>query len=347
MKIMHVLNSREYSGAEVVVAGIIHAFETRENVEMVYCSPESEQVSSILREQGIRYVPVQSLNVRELKRVIRQEQPDFIHAHDMRASFVSALSCGKIPLLFHIHNNAFDARGISPKSVAFALASRKAKHILWVSPGALKHYAFRRLVEKKSSILVNVVDGEAIRRKVAADPQTYDYDVVYCGRLAPEKDPLRLIRVCSMVKQQLPALKVGIIGEGALEQPARELVRQLGMEDNVEFLGYRTNPMKIIHDARLISLTSLWEGCPMCLLEGMAVGTVGVCADFEALDGILLPEETGLIGRTDEELADAMVRVLTDEPLRGRLSRGGLAHFQEINNAQAYYGALAKQYGLD
>ena len=46
MKVMHVLNSRIYSGAEKVVCQIIKSF--RDDVEMVYCSPDSDIVRQML-----------------------------------------------------------------------------------------------------------------------------------------------------------------------------------------------------------------------------------------------------------------------------------------------------------
>ena len=41
------------------------------------------------------------------------------------ASFYAALACGHIPLISHIHNNAFDSRGISLKSVLYTIAAKK------------------------------------------------------------------------------------------------------------------------------------------------------------------------------------------------------------------------------
>ena len=50
MKVMHVLNSRIYSGAEKVVCQIIKSFRSVEGMEMVYCSPASEIVEKMLKE---------------------------------------------------------------------------------------------------------------------------------------------------------------------------------------------------------------------------------------------------------------------------------------------------------
>ena len=51
MKVMHVLNSRIYSGAEKVVCQIIKSFRQGETVDMVYTSPESQ----IVREMLVRF----------------------------------------------------------------------------------------------------------------------------------------------------------------------------------------------------------------------------------------------------------------------------------------------------
>ena len=101
MKVMHVLNSRIYSGAEKVVCQIIHAFQGE--VEMVYCSPESDIVRKMVEGQGVTYLPMKTMSVSELSRVIREQKPDLIHAHDMRAGFFSALCCGKIPQIGRAH----------------------------------------------------------------------------------------------------------------------------------------------------------------------------------------------------------------------------------------------------
>jgi len=97
MKVLHVLNSRVYSGAEKVASQIIKEFEAE--MEIAYCSPESDMVAQMLAEQNIRHIPIRNMLPWNLKKVLREEKPDLIHAHDMRATFVSALCCGKIPLI--------------------------------------------------------------------------------------------------------------------------------------------------------------------------------------------------------------------------------------------------------
>ena len=338
MKVMHVLNSRIYSGAEKVVCQIIKSF--RDDVEMVYCSPDSEIVRQMLAEQNVTFLPMETMSTGELKRVIAQEKPDLIHAHDMRASFFSALCCGRIPLISHIHNNAYDARGLSPKTIAYLLAGFKAKHILWVSNSSYEGYAFHKLFAKKSSVLYNIIDTEQIFEKKAQDVNTYDYDMIYVGRLTFQKDPQRLMRLCARLKESKPDLKVAIVGTGELEEEVRTLCEELHIQDNVHFLGFQTNPMKMVHDSKAMILTSRWEGTPMCALEAMALGTPVVSTPSDGMTDLLDDGVNGYLTDDDAVMAERLLRIIQDAGHRAFLGENAKKKFAAINDAPKYRQAI-------
>ncbi len=344
MKVMHVLNSRIYSGAEKVVCQIIKAFRAVEGVEMVYCSPDSDIVRQMLEEQDVIYLPMEKMSVKELSRVIRQQKPDVIHAHDMRASFFSALCCGKTPLVSHIHNNAYDARGLSPKTIAYLLAGCKAKHILWVSNSSYEGYAFHKFFAKKSSVLYNIIDEEQILAKKAQDGSTYDYDTIYVGRLTYQKDPQRLMRLCARLKQQRPNLNVAIVGTGELEQEVKDLCRELGIEENVHFLGFQPNPIKMVADSKAMILTSRWEGTPMCALEAMALGTPVVSTPSDGMKDIVQDGVSGYLTEDDERMAEVLLRIMEEPEHRRYLAENARKKFDEINDETAYLRAIAACY---
>ncbi len=338
MKVMHVLNSRIYSGAEKVVCQIIQSF--RDEVEMVYCSPDSEIVRQMLSEQDVTFLPMETMNTRELKRVIAEQKPDLIHAHDMRASFFSALCCGKIPLVSHIHNNAYDARGLSPKTIAYLLAGFKAKHILWVSNSSYEGYAFHQLFAKKSSVLYNIIDTEQIFAKQAADDNTYDYDMIYVGRLTFQKDPQRLMRLCARLKESKPDLKVAIVGTGELLEEVQTLCTELGIQDNVHFLGFQSNPIKMVHDSKAMILTSRWEGTPMCALEAMALGTPVVSTPSDGMQDLLDDGVNGYLTDDDEIMAEKLLRIMNDAEHRSMLGKKAQEKFAQINDGSQYKQAI-------
>ncbi len=338
MKVMHVLNSRIYSGAEKVVCQIINDF--RGEVDMVYCSPESDIVREMVTGQGITYLPISQLTPKNLKPVIEAEKPDLIHAHDMRAGFVCALCCGDIPLISHIHNNAYDARGLSPKSVAYLLAGFKAKHILWVSRSAYEGYLFHKLFAKKSSVLYNIIDAQGIQEKLAADENTYSFDLIYLGRLTYQKDPQRLVRLCAKLKEQKPDLKAAIVGTGELEEECKALCKDLGIAENVQFLGFQSNPIKMVHDSRALILTSRWEGTPMCALEAMALGTPVVSTPSDGMKDLIENGVEGYLCETDEDFLAALLKIFREPAHRAALSQAAKEKFAKINDAPAYKAAI-------
>ncbi len=344
MKVMHVLNSRIYSGAEKVVCQIIKAFEKTGEAEMVYCSPYSDIVRDMLAEQGVTYLSVDSMTPKNLKAVIAQQKPDLIHAHDMRASFVSALCCGSIPMVSHIHNNAYDARGLSPKSVAYLIAGFKAKHIIWVSNSSYEGYVFHKLFEKKSSVLYNIIDAEQIFQKKAQDTNTYDYDMIYVGRLTYQKDPQRLMRLCAKLKESKPDLNVAIVGTGELEEEVKALCGELGLQENVHFLGFQSNPIKMVHDSKAMILTSRWEGTPMCALEAMALGTPVVSTPSDGMKDLIEDGINGYLHDDDEVLAEKLLKIMNDPDHRRMLSENTMKKFAQINDAPAYQAAIAACY---
>ena len=342
MKVMHVLNSRIYSGAEKVVCQIIHAFQGE--IEMVYCSPESDIVRKMVEGQGVTYLPMKTMSVSELSRVIREQKPDLIHAHDMRAGFFSALCCGKIPLVSHIHNNAYDARGLSPKTVGYLLAGFRAKHIFWVSQSSFDGYAFHKLFARKSSVLYNVIDTDEIYTKLSQDSNTYDYDLIYVGRLTYQKNPQRLLRLCARLKESKPDLKVAIVGTGELEEELKTLCKELNLEDTVHFLGFQPNPIKMVADSKAVILTSRWEGTPMCALEAMALGTPVVSTPSDGMKDLLTDGVSGYLTESDEQMAKDLLKIFTNPEHRQLLAENAWKKFDSLNDGEAYKQAIWTAY---
>lgn len=342
MKVMHVLNSRIYSGAEKVVCQIIHAFQGE--VEMVYCSPESDIVRKMVEGQGVTYLPMKTMSVCELSRVIREQKPDLIHAHDMRAGFFSALCCGKIPLVSHIHNNAYDARGLSPKTVGYLLAGSRAKHIFWVSQSSFDGYAFHKLFARKSSVLYNVIDTDEIYTKLSQDSNSYAYDLIYVGRLTYQKNPQRLLRLCARLKESKPDLKVAIVGTGELEEELKALSQELDLEDTVRFLGFQPNPIKMVAGSKAMILTSRWEGTPMCALEAMALGTPVVSTPSDGMKDLLTDGVSGYLTESDEQMAVDLLKIFTQPEHRKLLAENARKKFDSLNDGEAYKRAIWTAY---
>lgn len=335
MKVIHLLCSNRFSGAENVICQIMNMFKDEPNVEMLYCSPDG-QIKNALQEREIKFVPLNVLNPKEVKKVITEQNPDVIYAHDMRASFIAACVCGKVPLISHIHNNAFDSRGISLKSIAYFFAAIKAKHIFWVSKTSFTGYAFHHFFLKKSSILYNVIDTELLKEKALKDEKQYDYDIIFLGRLTYQKNPERLIKVFSRLVKKIPEVKMAVVGTGELESKINALALENDLEKNIDFLGFCENPLKILHDSKVMVMTSRWEGTPMCALEAQALGVPIVSTPADGLKELVENGKTGFLSDDDDDLVEYLASIIKDGNLRKELSYNATCFSQEYNDVVKY-----------
>lgn len=341
MKILHVLNSNRFSGAENVVCQIIKLFQSEENYEMAYCSPEGE-VREALDERNVKFLSVDKMSILELKKIIKEYNPDVIHAHDMKASFISALVCGKIKLLTHIHNSAYDSRRISLKSIAYLYAGIRSKHIFWVSQSSYNSYIFNYFLKKKSEVLNNVIDINEVYRKCAEDINQYNYDLVYCGRISEPKDPYRLLDICKVLQKEKKDIRIAIIGTGELESDVRKKAEELQLQ--VEFLGFKSNPLKIIATSKSMIMTSKREGTPMVALEALALGVPLVATPVDGLINLIDNGENGFLSNDNSILVEKILNIINNKELRLVLSNNARIKSEIYNDLEKYKNCLMKVY---
>ena len=92
MKVLHLLPTNRFSGAENVACQIIGLFSGNPDYEMAYCSPEGP-IHKEVEGRNIRFIGLESFSLKQIRKAIKEFKPDLIHAHDMRESFVSAIIC--------------------------------------------------------------------------------------------------------------------------------------------------------------------------------------------------------------------------------------------------------------
>ena len=147
------------------------------------------------------------------------------------------------------------------------------------------------------------------------------------GRLVPVKRFDVLLRSLAEVKMDHPALRAVIIGEG-YERPALEALRdELGATDWVSLPG-RVDDEELVswyRRAWVVASSSQREGWGMTLTEAAACGTPAVATAIAGHADAVLDGESGLLVDDLDDLSGALGRVLGDEVLRSRLSKGALA----------------------
>lgn len=102
--------------------------------------------------------------------------------------------------------------------------------------------------------------------------------VLTAGRLAADKDQPTLLRAFAAVRKTRPA-RLMVLGDGPDRGRLAALARELGIQDDVDFRGFQSNPFAWMARAQVFALSSVFEGLPAALIEAMACGTPVVSTD--------------------------------------------------------------------
>lgn len=101
--------------------------------------------------------------------------------------------------------------------------------------------------------------------------------IVFLGRMSVQKAPWHLIQAFALLKKeaQFAAVKLVLIGDGntAVIEKCTSLMAHHQLENEVIFLGRRSNPYSYLYRATVLALTSYYEGTPNVIVEAMATGT--------------------------------------------------------------------------
>lgn len=340
-KVLHVLNSNRFSGAENVVCQIIKMFE--KDVEMVYVSRDGE-IRDTLADKGIRFCPVTQLSYGELKRVIEEYHPDIIHGHDIRACIAITPFSHRAELIHTIHGNDVRMRKLTAKSILYWISTWKASHIFWVSRTCLEQFRFCENVRKKSTVLYNVINPAGVLEKYNQDTNDYMYDAIYLGRLCYPKNPQRFVEVIKLAVEKKPDLSAAIVGTGEFEVEVKELCKKYHLENNIDFIGFKKNPYKILGSSKVLVMTSDWEGTPMVSLEAMALGIPIISTPTDGMKDIVECGENGFLSEDVDVLAERLVQVISDDVLWSQMSEEQKRRSEEINNIKNYKNSLLKAY---
>lgn len=152
------------------------------------------------------------------------------------------------------------------------------------------------------------------------------------GRLVPVKDFGRLVGIWARVVDKVPDAELVIVGEGYERADIEAEIARLGITDSVRLPGRLSDAglLDLYRRSWLVASASVREGWGMTLTEAAACGTPAVATDIAGHADAVVAGQSGLLSDADDDLAAAMVAVLTDGALRTRLSQGALERASEL-----------------
>ena len=201
----------------------------------------------------------------------------------------------------------------------------------------------------RSGYIHNCFDHHAIA-PAAADAAGRGHSALFMGRLASQKNPLRLVRCAALLRERMPDFTLDIYGDGELRDEVEKAIESAGLNDCVRLRGF-TSDKEVYRRYSLLWMTSACEGFGLALIEAMANGTPVVTTHWgDAAFEVVRQGETGFVAETDEEFVACSFDLLDDSEKLAAFSRNALDDFRHrftrAVNKQAWHLILDEEFGL-
>lgn len=171
---------------------------------------------------------------------------------------------------------------------------------------------YQPLVKPKCVFIPNIIDKLPDNRT-----SLKDNILVSIGRMEKEKGFDDLIDIISLVKNEIPNIKLYLMGDGSLRNKLENKVKELSLTDNIIFTGFipKNEMDEYLTKAKLYVMTSHTESFGLVLLEAMSYGIP--CIAFDSADGAkeLLKDNVGILinNRDKEKMAKEIVSLLNNK----------------------------------
>jgi glycosyltransferase involved in cell wall biosynthesis len=214
-------------------------------------------------------------------------------------------------------------------------------------------YYMKEIIKKDlgrmSSVIPNGVNLEKFRTQSHQDmvPLDGDFRVLFWGRISDEKGIDLLIKSARYTIENYPSCHYYIIGDGPNFEEMLLLTRQLGLEKNIHFLGFRTQE-EISMLAKSADVTifpfrpvsNVSDNAPLSVLEAMATGKAIISTKVGGLSELIEDGRNGLLAEPDPlDISKKTILLIEDMEMRTKLGNNAFA------TAESYsWDRISEQY---
>lgn len=330
-------------GAEHILLELIKHLNRDSFDVNVLCLKAGGSIGEEFRRMGIRVLDNlmswrfdASISWR-LSSILKQLKPDvlymFNHDDAMLWGKVSSRIAGVPVVLLWVHSSFIPGKTFLVRAVN-RLTINMVSRIIAISETHKKSIEsnYPALKENKLEVIYNGLDIDAYDSTCAnrelSDSlrgQGFEHIVGTIARLSPEKNLEVLFRASRIVLDEQPRTLFLVVGDGPERQRYEGFARELGIENNVRFLGMRSDVPSILKIFDLAVLSSKEEVFPMFLLEAMASRLPVVSTRVGSIEEIVQEGRSGfLVEKGDHRgLADRILRLINEEELSREMGNRG------------------------
>ena len=267
--------------------------------------------------------------IKALKKILKEENPDVSVAFMRENNFRLLYAAKGLPT-----KTVVSVRNDPAKEYSSKFSKRLANSLYKRADGIVfqtedAKLAFPVEIQNKSRVILNQVDERFFNENTA--PGKY---LTACGRLSNQKNYPMMLKAFAEVLKEYPDEILRIYGEGNLKDDLAELAGELGVKESVSFMGFSTQMKEAYSEAKVLLMTSNYEGLPNVLLEAMASSVPVLSTDCPCGGPkmIIKDGENGYLAKVGDEkdFAEKLKLVLSDENRLAEMREGA------FRSAQAY-----------
>jgi glycosyltransferase involved in cell wall biosynthesis len=268
-----------------------------------------------------------------LRRLLHDYRPDVVHTHSpLPAAAARLLADRRTTALVHTEHNVWQRYRRATRWSNAATYGRNAQ-IFAVSQGVADSIAPGLLTRRclpPVEVLIHGIDVGAahvgeVAKQTARARLGLAADAFIVGTVAnftPKKDQDTLLRALALLRRDLPAAQLVLVGGGPREGHLRDVARQLGIAGVVHFAGIRNDVPELLPAFDVFALSSKHEGLSIALIEAMASGVPPVVTAVGGVPEVISHQRNGLLVRSGDAhaFAEQLHRLASDDVLRNRLA---------------------------
>ena len=366
IRVVHVLDNLNFGGTELNAVRTAERLD-RERFEVRFlCLQAQGPLRARLDAAGIPVteIPVTSLlsasairRGQEIRKLVREEQIDVVHAHDPYANALAAPAVRLAGRGAVIASHRWWKNVHRPKvRIANRLAYRFAHRVLANSPAVGELVVREEGVSRKRLVVIpNFVEEDAFtplrdeRRRALRQQlglRTEDVSVGIVANLYPVKNHAMLLRAAGRLKARWPSVRYVLVGEGKEREALAKLAHELGLADLVLMPGRLPHEPGLPGVFDVAALTSSEEGFPNWVVESMAAGRPVVATAVGGVPDAVVDGTTGLlVSHNDHEaLAVALDRLLGDVELSKQMGKAGAERARSLYHVTSVMRSLESLY---
>ena len=326
MKILHIVPALEAGGVERGTIDL--ALSLEKQGESVVVISNGGRLVEELEKNDISHIklPVHKksltslLIIPKIARILKSQEIDIVHASSRVPAWIGFLASKLTTTPFVTSCHGFYSKH------PFSYVMGWGKLVMVISKSIEKRMTQDfNVPENKIRLVYRGLDlAQYPYHPEKYDNEKHSFTIVNIGRLSPIKGQLEFIKAMKHVSNRIKHVEAWIVGapqkgkEYYLDK-LKALVKELGLEKHVKFLGLRSDIQDLLKKSDCLVLSSnVPEGFGRTVIEAGAVGTAVCASDVGGIKEIIDNGVSGLLFPPKDQvaMADAIVRMLVDISLR-------------------------------